>query len=423
MTLKYLDLTLRNYRKNRTIVSDDIESILTDIATETGLPITIERYASGSEIATWIVPPSWNVKEAWIKAPDNSIVADYREHPLFVVPYSLPFQGKISKQELEAHVRFHPLREEDFFYEHRFAYDFRQRLKDWAVTLPRTRFGALPDGDYQVNIDLDIRPGEMLVGKITLPGETRRKIALLTDYCHPGQVNDSWSGILTMIDVMKELAQRDRQRFTYELYFFPETIGSCVYLATNQGDIDDTDLAIFCEFVGWGKDWKILAGDRRNSLATKIAAVAASTDLDFSPDTLFAGYGNDEIIYDYAGVPAMSVQMNECDEYHSSSDHPDRLEQDNIDKAAQLILNICDIMESNRSYRLKYRVPVYLTRFDLYADSVNQEERFLQNRAIMNGINNGCTLMEISSTHDIDFHYIRQFVDKLIEYKLVEARD
>ena len=414
-------MTKELYRLNRTIVSEDIALILDRISQGLGLPIEIHRYASGRDIGTWIVPLAWNVNEAWVKQADGEIVASYDEHPLFLAPYSLPFKGSVSKQELEKHIRFHPKRSHDYYYEYRYAYDFSKRLTDWVITMPRARFDALEDGMFEVCIDVDTPNGEMLIGDITLPGKTDKVIALLVDYCHPGQVNDSWSGILAMMNVMRQLMQRTERTYTYKLLLFPETIGSCVHLEANPDLIENCELAIFSEFVGWGRNWSILAGERKNGHAQTLANLAKDYDPDFKVTGLYEGFGNDEIIFDYVGVPSMSVQMTECDEYHSSSDHVDLLEPANIEKAAQMIINIIDICERNRTYRFKTRVPVYMTRFNIYNDSVFENAKFSQNRHILNGINDGLDLITLSEKHKIPFEDVSDFVERLLANDLIEV--
>ncbi|MEP0942316.1 MAG: DUF4910 domain-containing protein [Rhizobiaceae bacterium] len=412
-------LTFKNYRKNRTIVSSDCESILQDIDQELPVPLQLHRYPTGYDVATWSVPPAWNVKEAWVKGPDGRVVASYDEHPLFLAPYSTPFSGVVSKQELMKHVRFHPKREEDFYYEHRYAYDFRNRLSDWVITMPRQRFDALPEGAYEVHLDIEISDGEMLVGEWVLPGNSTRCVVLLADYCHPGQVNDSWTGILAMIQVMRRLADLPDRRYTYRLLVLPETIGSCIHLAANDALLEQTDLAIFSEFVGWGRNWKILAGERNDRLAMDLAEIGTHIDSEFTAAGLYEGYGNDEIIFDYAGVPALSVQMAECDEYHSSSDHPDLIEQGNIDKAADMIFHLTGIMEKNRNYRFAHKVPVYLTRYELYSDAVLERSKFRQNREIINGINDGLKPVEIWRKTGIPFEEICEFIERLEQKNLI----
>lgn len=416
--LKYQDLTERNYRKNRTIVSDEIESLLLDVGDAIGLPLEVVRYPSGTDVGTWHVPPSWNVNEAWIKGPDGSTVASYAEHPLFLVPYSQPFRGLVDLEELGRHVQHHPTRPDDFYYEHRFAYDFRRRLSDWAVTLPRSRFERLPAGEYEVHLDIDVVPGEMLIGRVVLPGQSAKRIVLACDHCHPGQVNDSWSGVLAMIDVIKALSARKDRYHTFEFLIFPETIGSCVHLESHAKDLPAIRAAIFSEFVGWGGQWRILAGERRQGLATRVAGLAAQRHDDVEVRPLHDGYTNDEAIYDYVGVPAFSVQRVDCEEYHSSSDSPELLEQDSIDKAAGLILQLCDLLERDRVYQPQQRVPVYLTRYDLYADATRERQDFVRNRQILRGLNDGLSLTEIAVQTGVDFDDVCDYVDRLAAHDL-----
>ena len=99
-----LDLIERNYRKNRTIVSRDVLGILEDVAKACELPLQLNRFPSRTEVATWVIPDRWDVREAWVKAPDGSTIASYDDHPLFVAPYSLPFDGELSLAELKAPV-------------------------------------------------------------------------------------------------------------------------------------------------------------------------------------------------------------------------------------------------------------------------------------------------------------------------------
>ena len=78
----------RNYLKNRTIVSSDIELIFDDIENTTGMKITRHRYRTGEEHGTWQVPPKWDIKSAWLR-DSGKMITSYDDHPLFVSPYSV----------------------------------------------------------------------------------------------------------------------------------------------------------------------------------------------------------------------------------------------------------------------------------------------------------------------------------------------
>jgi len=340
-----------------------------------------------------------------------------------MVPYSRPFRGTVTKAELLRHTRFHPKRSDAFFYEHRFAYDFKRRMSDWAITMPRERFESLPEGNYEVRIDLDVGPGEMLVGEIVLPGESSDSIALLTDYCHPGQVNDSFSGILAMIDVFNALKSKPRRRFTYRLFFFPETIGSSILLQDRPDYLDSIKFAIFSEFVGWGRNWMVTANLDSSGLGSVVGNQAAQRFEGLKLGALESGYGNDEIVFDYAGIPAVSVQMSECDEYHSSLDSPDRIEQANLDRAAEIVLHMCETVETGQRYRMTQRVPFYQTRFDLYADSVLDRRRHLANRRLFRALRGGATMQQLVAAAGGEEFELRLLLDRMIELGLVRKED
>ena len=89
----------RNYRKNRTIVAEDISGILDDLEIVGGLKIKRHKYATGEDYSTWIIPPQWDVKEAWLKDNKGNMIASYEDHPLFLCPYSIPIHKKIPKEE------------------------------------------------------------------------------------------------------------------------------------------------------------------------------------------------------------------------------------------------------------------------------------------------------------------------------------
>jgi hypothetical protein len=62
-----IDFSIRTYLKNRTTVTRYLSSIFKDFEQTLDLPLKYNKYPSGSEYGTWIIPPSWNVKEAWLK--------------------------------------------------------------------------------------------------------------------------------------------------------------------------------------------------------------------------------------------------------------------------------------------------------------------------------------------------------------------
>ena len=108
MSHKYAELTARNVLRNRTIVSDDVEELLIDISSTLGLELKLHRYKTGTDIGSWVVPPSWNVNEAWIKDQNGRVIASYDQHPLFLAPYCKEFSGFVNLNTLKNHTSVHP---------------------------------------------------------------------------------------------------------------------------------------------------------------------------------------------------------------------------------------------------------------------------------------------------------------------------
>lgn len=418
-----MDFIREHYLKNRTIVSSDIPSILDGVEAAVGLPLIRHAYVSGDEIATWTIPDRWDVREAWLRSPSGALVASYLSHPLFVAPYSRPFRGRVSLTELKRHLRWHETQVDAFFYEHRLAYDHNLRLKDWRLTLPGSVIDSLEDGDYEVCIDVDVGPGSMLVGEVVLKGDTEDSIALLSDYCHPGQVNDSFSGLVVMIDVMRKLAALPSRRYTYRFYIFPETIGSIVHLHSNPSLIKLTKLAIFSEFVGWGNNWLVTASDELDStLARDLADEAAIRWPEVLRQNIFGGIGNDELVFDYAGIPSLSVQMTDIDEYHSSNDEPGRLLEGNLQMASDIILRMCRIVEENEVFSRTQDVPVHLTRFNLYKDAKHEHAKFMATRGILYGINGRRSTLDLALKTSVPFEIAKNFLDGLNRNGLIVGK-
>lgn len=417
---KYGSFIQNNYLKNRTIVSSDIRSILNEIEELVDLPMTVHSYPSGAEFATWIIPDQWDVKEAWLKGPDGRIIASYDTHPLFLAPYSRPIRARLSKEELKSHIRCHSTFHDAFIYEYRLAYDINLRLKDWIISLPQNLWDTLKEGEYEICIDVNVKPSEMLIGEIILPGKKEDSIALLTDYCHPGQVNDSFSGILVMMDVLSRLKQIENRQNTYRFFIFPETIGSCVHLHANPDLINTIKFAIFSEFVGWGKDWLITSSKGEKNIVNKLIRVVQRTYDNVKRVHLFEGIGNDELIFDYAGIPSMSVQKTDIPEYHSSFDEPSRLKQKDLQKAADIIYLMCETFEKDRVATNVQNVPVYLSRFNLFKDVDYAPTEFTATRSILYEIDGKKSILDIADELKIDFNFTADFINSLASFNLIK---
>src|SRR6266850_749887 len=89
--------------KNRSLITDDMDVCMVRLR-EIFPTLIIHEYPSDMPAWTWIVPPKWNVRDAYIEELDGTRVLSFSEHPLSLVSYSKPYEGEVSREELLQHL-------------------------------------------------------------------------------------------------------------------------------------------------------------------------------------------------------------------------------------------------------------------------------------------------------------------------------
>lgn len=419
-----IEFAKRNYLKNRTIVSSDVHTIMDEVELFTKLPLKRHIYKSGEDYSSWIIPPAWNVVGGYLKnLTTNTIIASYSDHPLFISPFSMPVQKILSKEELLPHVFCEPKRPDAFAYNWRYACDARMRLKDWGISIPKNKLQELSDEhQYEVFIDANIdNHGEMVIGEIKVKGTSEQEILLLADHCHPGQVNDSFSGVMMFMQVMASLAKYTDLKYTYKLLIMPETIGSAAYITANKDKLHNVKGTIFSEMVGWGDAWFIKNTREGNTFMDLVAANVSRKHGDVKLSPFFSIYGNDELMFNCVGtnIPSLSVQKYPFVEYHTSEDRPELVNREDIGKSFAIIFDMINIFENDCVFRPTYQVPFWMTRFNLFSDDVYQKDDFLKNFDIVYKYLDGKkSALEIAELIGCDFNYVITYLREMEKHGL-----
>ena len=68
----------------------------------------IKEVPSNTVCHDWVVPPEWNISEAFIKDPRGNKVVDIVKNNLHIVSYSVPVQETIPFSKLEKHLHYLP---------------------------------------------------------------------------------------------------------------------------------------------------------------------------------------------------------------------------------------------------------------------------------------------------------------------------
>lgn len=209
----------------RSITGDGLRATLRYISEH--IPLHVTEVPSGAQVLDWVVPFEWNVRGAKLMSLDGRTLIDFAQNNLHLVNYSEPFDGIVSRDELDLHL--HSLPEQPDLIPYVTSYYKR----DWGFCLAHRDRLALRDEAYHAVIDTRLSPGSLSYGECVLPGEEDGEVLITAHACHPSLANDNLASIAVAIELAKSLATRKR-RFTWRFLFAPGTIGAICWLATNR---------------------------------------------------------------------------------------------------------------------------------------------------------------------------------------------
>ena len=418
-----IDLVQKLLMKNRTIVSGDNAECLRIL--QERYPLMVHSFASGTEHQTWPIPPEWNVKHA-VLSDHSGVIASYEESPLFLAPYSQSFCGQVSREELLAHTMTNPGQPGAFSYEFRLAYNFQRRLKEWRITLPHARAPQLGAGPFQVDIDVEVRPGHMLIGESSHPGASGHWFTFLAHYCHVAQANDGLAGVVAMLELIERIKRaHPRPRHGYKALIMPETIGSSVYAAWREDEMDRTLGAAFSEMAGADAPIQLVASRRADTYIDRVfnQALRQHTQGPVRHVAFRNGWGNDELVFDSpgVGVPAVSLDRHPFAAYHTHFDDLKLVVPARLEDMIETLLAVVGLLERDFIPRPRQRVPVYLTRYNLYADWTKQRALYDQNAAVIDSLWCGLSVLDIALQHGLPPEPVFDYIEKFVELGLVEA--
>lgn len=333
------------------------------------MPFQVREYpAAAGDHNGWVIPPKWDVVEATISCKGD-VVYDGMAHPLGVIALSSSFHGRVSLEELKAHLHY------DHRYSDSLTYHFRQLFRswerDWGFCVPKDLFDALRPGDYDVKIVTDEAPGVLKVLEHTKAGALAQTIVLCANLDHPGVANDGLAGVAVGVEVFRRLAQR-RTKFSYCLVLAPGIVGSEYYLGglsagERQGIIECT-----CLWMLGSRTELALQASRggRSHMENALARALTARGLSHRRGEFESIIINDEYLWEAYGIPTCSLSRFPYPEYHSSRDDVSIMSDASLEKAASVVLAAIEEIESTPLVIKRFEGTICLSnpRYDLYVD-------------------------------------------------------
>jgi aminopeptidase-like protein len=384
---------------------------------------TLETYAPGTPIWTWTVPERYVVHEAYLETEDGERVVDFADNSLHLLSYSLPVDALLSWEELEPHLYFNEKRPWAI------PWEFKYYERSWGFCLPKEQFDRLPrDKRYHAVIQVEfitdpdqgLRIGTGILHPEGGPSPGAGEMLISSHVCHPMQANDDAAGVVSALGVAQSLAARPLPPGSMSVRFWygPETIGTIAYLAHNESLIPQLKGGIFVEMTGNRNDLAWHHSRQHDHLLDRVTQyVFDRSGEPFEAREFAAAPANDERVINGPGVdvPCISINRWPYDEYHTTDDNPDIIDERMLQEAADVIEEIVRIYASNYIPRRTFRGPVFLSGHGLWVD---WRDNWALNRAIekiMMRFEGEHSVFDIAYELDLDYWETRAYVERFRE--------
>ena len=386
--------------------------------------IKIKEIKSGTKVFDWIIPQEWEVKDAWIKAPNGKKVVDFKDNNLHIIGYSTSVNKVMSLNQLKKNLYSLP----DL--PNAIPYVTSYYSKRWGFCLTENLKKKLKKGSYKVYINSKHFPGSLTYGELVLPGKSKKEILISTYICHPSMANNELSGPCVAIYVAQWLKKLRKLHYSYRFVFVPETIGSIAYLSRNLKHLKKNVIAGYnLTCVGDNRAYSYLPSRNGKTLSDRVLKhVLKWTDKNFK-EYSWLDRGSDERQYCAPGIdlPIASIIRSkyECyKEYHTSLDNLDRVVRPiGLASSFKLIQRVLEAIERNHFPRSTNFCEPMLSKRNLYPTIKLKNKRDVNTKLMMD-ITSFCDgktdLLSIADKCNISIWKLYDFINVLKENKVIK---
>jgi aminopeptidase-like protein len=376
----------------------------------------INEYESGSEVWDWKVPKRFVVNHAYLINDKDEVIIDVNVNPLHIVSYSHSIKEKIDFESLSKHLYY------DENNPNAIPWIYQYYNDTWGLCLSKNKFDTLDKkSSYFVDIDVSFTDEPMPIGEFFIPGKFKTEILIVTNICHPYQVNDSISGVVIAAKIAKELKDKVLQN-GIRFLFVPESIGTVAWLANNEDKIQNIKFALSFDCLGAGGELKLQQSLYGNSYIDFIAKdIANKRNYQIA---LFREYmSNDESILSASGVeiPTIAFTRAPYKEYHTSEDTPDIISTNKLDESYETIYSVVRSLAFDSIPRQKIKGFLFLKKHNLWTHGVSNTRFYV--KEIFQILNGKLSIYEISYILGLDFMEVYSLIQQCVEKNLIELRE
>ncbi len=423
------DLASQIFPYNRSITGEGVRRTLADISeyiSASGTELKVASVPSGTKAFDWTVPKEWAVREAYIENESGDHIVDMKNCNLHVLGYSTPVDRWVDLEELKEYIYVEEGQPDWIPYVTSY---YKER---YGFCMSKNRLDSLQPGRYHMVIDSELFDGVLNYAEAVIPGETDEEILFSTDICHPSLADNECSGPALSAELINTIAAMDRRRYTYRFVFVPETIGSITYLS-RPDHLSHLKKHLKAGFVlscvGDDRDYSMVHSRYADTIADRVLLHV----LRFKDKHTIYGFhqrGSDERQYNAPGVDLPVVcfcrsKFGEFPEYHTSADNMAFVSPDGFQGAYDAMMEVIEILERNRTYRMKVLCEPQLGKRGLYSDISRKGiyDRILIQRDVISYCDGRNDLLDLGERIGVPVSEIIGIIDRLAENDLLEEVD
>lgn len=433
---RYSELLRSLWPLHRTLVSDDTDAAIDQLVAflgQLGAPrqaIAVHEFPSGEELSTWIVPKKYTLRDYRLVQKRGGVertLVDPSRISLSVAEYSQPLDAVLEWDELAPHLFYSDRRPEAIPFV--FKYFYRE---NYGFCLPRTVYDGIDRGaSFQARIESEFTPGTLKCLEVVLPGRTDESLLVMSNICHPHQVNDSITGAINALMLVEHFLKSDRH-YTLRFGFWPETIGAMAYFSKWRRDKGLFRYALFTEMLGTDGPHALQLSRQETTAVDRAAHYSLKTlhRQEYRAGRYTTVLRNDERISNGVNldIPSISLSRYPYPEYHTSDDNPSIIDMSRIRQSFEITRDILTVLDEDRSLvpeEFLYGQP-FLTRYGLFHDpplAGGNAQRDLNKMMedVFSYSDGRTTLLEIAERFGYPWNDVRTLADGLVGKKLFRS--
>lgn len=387
------------------------------------IPLNILKIPSGTKCGSWTIPQEWRIEKAILSDGNGKEVVSFKKNNFHIWQYSIPFKGKVTREELFNHLSFCEKSNDAI------PLNIAYYSNTWGFSLTARQKESLVDTYYQVDIESTFNKGNLLIGELFLPGKSNETI-LIDSVLSCAQLANNLSGVIVAVYLAELISSLKERNFSYRIVFTPETIGPITLHYHCKNLLENVIGGYTLINLGHQKEFHYKRSRPSNTIAdTAIIHSLKHFNQEYTTEAydVKTGTCGNEKAYNSLGieVPIGSFKRNPLGsypEYDTSKDDLSFVDDETMYDSLRVLWGAIEAIERSCTYTYNFEGEPFLTGYGLFPNIKGDNDRIPYDY-LMGFSDGNHTLVEIAEMADIPVYKLDTAVQLMEEKGLITKRN